>query len=138
METLVSKFEKKFAEQIEDLEGQVDFIRKYLPEIDNAEAILCTNGEARIGLPLDPPSNKKVIKQLEDAGFTVGNQSLSDFGFGVFHTLKFEGRPICQFDLAFFDFHEGATCKLQSIGTKKVDKHIYEVVCNEGAEEMSP
>ncbi len=137
MNTLVNRFEEKFAEKIEDLEEQVVFIRKYLPEIDNAEAILCTNGEARIGLPLDPPSNKKVIKQLEDAGFTVGKQSLSDHGFGVYHTVRLEGHPICQFDLAFFDFREGATCKLQSIGMEKVDKHIYEVVCNEGADALA-
>ena len=83
MNTIAKKFEKKFAEKIADIENQMELIRKHLPEIDGAEVIICQNGDARIGLPLDPPSNKKAIKRLEDAGFEVGEQSISDWGFGV-------------------------------------------------------
>ena len=135
METIADKFERKIAEHIKNIEEQLEVIRKHLPEIDNASAIVCNNGEARIGLPLDPPSNKMAIEQLEEAGFTVGKQNLSDWGFGVYHSLIHKDYPTCRLDLAFFDFQDGATCKLQAIGKEKVERRIYEVVCNEGAEE---
>ncbi len=134
MNKLAKQFEEKYKSKIAEFEQTLKSIQKVIPSIKGAEAIVCTSATPRIGLPLDPPSNKLAIDKLKAAGFSVGDADISEYGIGIYHTLthpKYDG----SFDLALFDFHEGATCKLKSIGTETKEVSIYEVVCNEGAEE---
>ncbi len=97
-------------------------------------AVICTDGSPRISLPLDPPSNNATIKKFTDAGYLVRKPHLSDFGSGKFWAVRDVG--VC-FDLAAFPFNEGSTCKIVGIGEETTTKKIFEVVCDEGAEEST-
>lgn len=130
---------------------KIDFLKKYLQKIKwniktmltvlrlplhgiDGEAIICIGGSPRIGLPLDPPSNAAVIKHFTDAGIQVGEPFIGDSGYGKFWSVYGSGVSL---DIAAFPNHEGSTCKIVGIGEEIVTKKVFEVVCDDGAEEST-
>lgn len=143
--TLQKVFKEKIQEDANKIlakKKDLIFLPTNLP--NTCEAIIITNGNLRIGMPLDPPLNKIVRQQFIDAGFEVSEFKLDDYGFmqNAKARLKlinengdYERTVI--FDLACFDHSEGATCKFEVVGELTETKKVYEVICKEGAEEKA-
>jgi len=135
--------QKQFEEMIDEKADKILKLKEkleYLPEglPDTCEAIITDGNHLRIGMPLDPPTNDKIVAIFAEAGYEVKKLEMSSYGFGTYRDVILHGDDdelLAIFDLAAFPHNEGSTCVIKDIGEVTETKKVFEVVCKEGAEE---
>lgn len=87
----------------------------------------------RLNMPFNRALLAEVKVFMKEQGWQLDEEELKKGEDYLKYSKKSE-----RFDLrfAFSYWHTGSTCKRIKIGSEKVTKDIYEIVCNEAAEEM--
>lgn len=126
---------RKDAERAMEPLEKTKYLPRKLPDGCNAIVTKPLNG-LRIGMPLDPPFNDRVVMIFINDGWDVGKPKISDYGSGRYRDAhKTVDDKRIGIELMAFNYREGSTCTIQSIGKKTVEEDVYEVVCDDGSKE---